>query len=80
MWDHVCEELNIKDAYFHVRNNLFFEFLASMAVLSVVLEMMVGRRSGLVRTNSGLEGYRAENLGPILPLPRRHRQKEREII
>ncbi len=27
--------LNVKDTYFHVRNNLFFEFMASMAVLSV---------------------------------------------
>ncbi len=32
------------------------------------LEMMVGCRSGLVRTNSGSEGYRVENLGPIPPL------------
>ncbi len=33
-----------------------------------VEEMTVGRRSGSVRTNTGSEGYRAENLGPIPPL------------
>ncbi len=31
----MCEELNVKDAYFHVRNESFFEFMASMTVLSV---------------------------------------------
>ncbi len=37
VWGCVCEELNIKDAYIHVRNTSFFEFMASMAVLSVVV-------------------------------------------
>ncbi len=32
----MCEKLNVKDAYFHDKNDLFFEFMASMAVLSVV--------------------------------------------
>ncbi len=33
-----------------------------------VLEMTVGCRSSSVRTNSGSEEHRAENLGPIPPL------------
>ncbi len=33
----MCEELNVKDAYFHVRNDSFFEFMASMTVLSVAV-------------------------------------------
>ncbi len=36
VWGCVFEELNVADAYFHVRNNSIFEFMASMAVLSVV--------------------------------------------
>ncbi len=83
VWGCVCEESNVKDAYFHIRDS-FFEFMAGMAVLSVavccasayisrvgsvrVWEMTVGRRSSSVRTNTGSEGYQAENLGPIPPL------------
>ncbi len=35
VWGCVCEELNVKDAYFHNRNDSLFEFMESMAVLSL---------------------------------------------
>ncbi len=37
VWGCECEESNIKNAYFHIRNDSFFEFMASMAVLSVAV-------------------------------------------
>ncbi len=37
LWGAVCKELNVKDVHFHVRNDSFFEFMASMAVLSVAV-------------------------------------------
>ncbi len=59
MWGCVCEELNVKDAYFHVRNNCFFEFMASMAVLSVTVRCTsayISRADGRVGQSFGNDG------------------------
>ncbi len=37
MWGCVCEELNVKEAYFFMSEMIVFEFMASMAVLSVAV-------------------------------------------
>ncbi len=60
----VCVELNIKDAYFHVRNDSFFEFMASMAVLSVAVccaSAYISRADGQVGQSFGNDGGSSES-------------------
>ncbi len=55
----MCEESNVKDAYFHVRNNSFFEFMASMAVSSVAVccaSAYMSRANGAVGQSFGNDG------------------------
>ncbi len=87
MWGCVCEELNVKDAYFHVRNDSFFEFMATVAVFSAAVccasayMNQADSRGGFfvlemtVGCRSSSEGYRAENLRPIPPLWQNHASK-----
>ncbi len=78
VWGCVCEELNVEDVMSETRFLSLWQawryyLLLYVALVQVrltvglvtVLEMTVGHRSGLVRTNSGSEGYQAESLGPI---------------
>ncbi len=59
VWGCVCEESNVKDAYFHIRNDSFFEFMASMAVLSVAVccaSAYISRSDGRVSHSFGNDG------------------------
>ncbi len=66
VWGCLCEESNIKDAYFHIRNDSFFEFMASMAVLSVAvccLSAYIIRADGQVGQRFGNDGQSLVQFG-----------------